>query len=113
MQMIDANPNWDTADLNECMAVRNMLLTHAASLEIITYERLGSIFLMDKVNHYTYTKLITNIYILKARAEQESLKLDAMYQKLVQGDNRIQGWGLSYMNVIIQDKTGIIINKSL
>ena len=112
--MIDANPNWDTADLNECIAVRNMLLTHAASLEIITYERLGSIFLMDKVNHYyTYTKTITNIYTLKARAEQESLKLDAMYQKLVQGDNRIQGWGLSYMNVIIQDKTGIIINKLL
>jgi len=36
----------------------------------------------------------------------ESVKLDSMYKKWVQADNH---WGLSYMNVIIQDKKGTII----
>ena len=49
MQRIDAKPDMEAVDINDCISFRNILLTHAASLEIITYERLGSIFLMDKV----------------------------------------------------------------
>jgi hypothetical protein len=57
MQKIDAKSDWEAVDINECISFRNILLTHAASLEIITYERLGSIFLMDKVIINTSTYL--------------------------------------------------------
>jgi len=92
MQRIDIDS--ENATTKQCINYRNNLLAHAASLELITYERLGIIFSMDKV-----------------KAEEESRKISKLYRKWVNvvgvigSENIVQESGLSYMNVVMSDRT--------